>query len=236
MRKFLAETRTDRNVSFSKIYISRDDCEVCTILGERGGEEASLIYHRAVSVDVKTPSRQTTFFPALYFRHVTRDICSERLEYWSTVPFLFSAISSRKFGKLKKKEIIYKDRGINSNASKIHWKKKKDIRLFHKRGDVFEILSSPLLSIKQLRAHGARDEKRLPVFRARVQQKKLYVPRVSSTVFIFYYDILVISSSGRNFYPQFIEKINDRNDDFERDRFSIRTNASLRYIFPSFRK
>lgn len=58
VRKFLAETRIDRNVSFSKIYISRDDCEVCTILGgERGGEEAeaSLIYHRAVSVDVKTP-------------------------------------------------------------------------------------------------------------------------------------------------------------------------------------
>lgn len=137
MRKFLAETRTDRNVSFSKIYISRDDCEVCTILGERGGEEASLIYHRAVSVDVKTPSRQTTFFPALYFRHVTRDICSERLEYWSTVPFLFSAISSRKFGKLKKKEIIYKDRGINSNASKIHWKKKKRYSTFPQTGRRF---------------------------------------------------------------------------------------------------
>lgn len=67
--------------------------------------------------------------------------------------------------------------------------KKKNIRLFHKRGDVLEILSSPLLSIKQLRAHGARDEKRLPVFRARVQQKELYVARVSSTVFIFYYAI-----------------------------------------------
>lgn len=113
--------------------------------------------------------------------------------------------------------------------------KKKNIRLFHKRGDVLEILSSPLLSIKQLRAHGARDEKRLPVFRARVQQKELYVARVSSTIFyILLRDILLISSSGRNFYPQFIEKINDRNDDFERDRFSIRTNASLSYIFPSF--
>lgn len=116
--------------------------------------------------------------------------------------------------------------------------KKKNIRLFHKRGDVLEILSSPLLSIKQLRAHGARDEKRLPVFRARVQQKELYVARVSSTVFyILLRDILLISSSGRNFYPQFIEKINDRNDDFERDRFSNERFSQLYLsLLPSFRK
>lgn len=91
----------------------------CRIGGRENTEQTNDVLPRAL-------------FPPRYAGHL---FGTSRILINRPISLLRNLLS--KVWKIKKKEIIYKDRGINSNASKIHWKKKKRYSTFPQTGRRF---------------------------------------------------------------------------------------------------